>query len=369
MTPNLRIPIAVMASALLLGCFGSGCHRATTDAVSAGDSEKYVLPDSIYHTLAFDTVGMCPVVNTVTLTGVVDFNQDNMVKIYPLVSGTVTDVKVMLGDYVEKGQVLAEVNSMEMAGYSSNLITAQSNLAVAKKTLEATIEMYHSGLASAKDSITAAAAYQQAVAELTRIRTVLAINGGGTTGMDVIKSPISGFIVEKFLNNNTVIRPDNSNNLFTISDLKDVWVIANVYESNIADIHMQDSVDITTLAYPGKIFRGKVDKMMNVLDPTNKVMKVRIVLSNPGYLLKPEMFASVNVRNPENRQMICVPQQAVIFDNSQYYVLVYHSNRDIQITPVQVQMSGNNYYITGGLKVGDRLICSQTLLIYQALNT
>ncbi|HUX84634.1 MAG TPA: efflux RND transporter periplasmic adaptor subunit [Chitinophagaceae bacterium] len=370
MRPNPKTCLAPWAIAVLAAMAWPGCHQSATDSMAGQDTAQYILPDSLFRTLTIDTVGLCPVVHTVTLTGQVDFNEDKVVKIYPLVSGTVSDVEVMLGDYVTKGEVMAKVNSSEMAGYSSNLISAQTNLAVAKKNLEATLDMYHGGLASSRDSLSAVATYDQALAELRRIQSVLAINGGGDSATDVIRAPISGFIVEKFLTNNTVIRPDFSTNLFTISDLKEVWVIANVYESNIADIHLGDSVHITTLAYPGKDFPGKVNKIMNVLDPTNKVMKVRIVISNPGYLLKPEMFASVKVSNPEHRELLCVPQQAVVFDNSQYYVLVYHSNRDIRITPVKVETgSGERYYITSGLKQGDRVICSQTILIYQALNT
>ena len=119
-----------------------------------------------------------------------------------------------------------------------------------------------------------------------------------------------------------MIRSDNATGLFTISDLKNVWVMANVYESNISFVKMGDSVNITTLSYPGKIFRGKIDKIMNVLDPSNKVMKLRIVLRNPDYLLKPEMFASVVVNTTENKKMLSIPARTLIFDHSQYYVLV-----------------------------------------------
>src|SRR5664279_6595542 len=115
------------------------------------------------------------------------------------------------------------------------------------------------------------------------------------SGEYIVRSPIDGFVVERQVNNNMMIRSDNATALFTISDLKNVWVMANVYESNITAVRMGDSVNITTLSYPGKIFRGKIDRIMNVLDPSNKVMKLRIVLGNPGYLLKPEMFASVVV--------------------------------------------------------------------------
>lgn len=93
------------------------------------------------------------------------------------------------------------------------------------------------------------------------------------------------------------IRADNSNDLFTVSNLNDVWVLANVYESNISKVHLGDNVEVTTLSYPGRVFHGKIDKILNVLDPTNKVMKIRVVLPNPDYALKPEMFTSVNVQS------------------------------------------------------------------------
>jgi cobalt-zinc-cadmium efflux system membrane fusion protein len=199
---------------------------------------------------------------------------------------------------------------------------------------------------------------------------VLKLNGGSTEGDYRIKAPISGFVVEKLVNNNSTIRSDNNSSLFTISDLKNVWVWANVYESNISAIRVGDNVDVTTLSYPGKIFKGKVDKVMNVLDPTNKVMKVRVVLDNSDYALKPQMFASVTVTNPENKQSICISSHALIFDHSQYYVLVYHGNNDVRITPVKVISAiGDKTYIAEGVQEGDRVIASQTLLIYDALNS
>jgi len=101
-------------------------------------------------------------------------------------------------------------------------------------------------------------------------------------------------------------------------------------------IHQGENVNVTTLAYPGKIFKGKIDKVMNVLDPTSKVMKVRVILPNPDYALKPEMYASITVSDKENKQCLNVPSQALIFDHSQYYVLVFNSKSDVKITPVQI---------------------------------
>ena len=355
---------------LLLIC-GTVCMQSCQTTEKKPEAEKgYTIPDTVMQALKVDTVTISPLVTAITLTGKVGTNDDNVVPVFSLVSGIVTDIKVNLGDYVQAGQVLAQVSSQEMAQYSSDLLNAETNLNIAQKNLDKTIDMYHSGLASLTDSLSASVALQQAKAELSRVHRVLSINGGNTQGSFVVKAPISGFIVQKGATNNMTIRGDNSTSLFTISDLKNVWIQANVYESNISLIHQGESVDVTTLAYPGKIYKGRVDKIMNVLDPTSKVMKVRVVLPNPDYTLKPEMYASITVNDQENRQCLSVPTSAVIFDNSQYYVLVYHSKSDVKITPVKwISANGNKTFISGGVSEGEKIIASQAILIYNALNS
>lgn len=334
------------------------------------DDRKYVLPDSLLKTLHLDTVKMRPNVDAVTLTGVVDFNQDNMVHIYPLVSGNLQGIKVMLGDYVHAGDVLGTIRSTDVAGMSSSLVNAQSSLSVAKRSLDAAKSMFQSGLNSQTDVVSAESNYKQAQAELSRVRQVMQINGAGGSGVNsVIKAPISGFVVEKNVTNNTYIRSDNGNPMFTISDLKNVWVMANVYESSITKVRKGDRAEVTTLSYPDRVFNGTVSEIMNVLDPQSKVMKVKIALPNTDYALKPQMFTTVNVIQNEGGQSLAVPSTALIFSNSQYYVLIYKSNSDIRITPVTISGTTANYtYIKSGLQQGDVLIASQALMIFQELN-
>jgi cobalt-zinc-cadmium efflux system membrane fusion protein len=345
-----------------------GCN-SEADKKTA-EKQQYVIPDSLFKTLEIDTVKNCQVIDAITLTGKVAFNDDNVVKIYPMVSGNIQGIKVMLGDYVHQGDILATIRSSEMAGLSSDLTNAETNLRVAKKNLDATQDMTNSGLSSQKDLLSAQAGYAQAKSELARVNEVLKINGGNTQGSYIIRAPINGFVVEKLVTNSMLIRADNSTNLFTISDLKTVWVMANVYESNIGDVHLNDNVDITTLSYPGKVFSGKVDKILNILDPTNKVMKVRIVLPNNDYALKPEMFTNVTVTSRENKHTLCIPSTALVFDHSQYYALVYKSAADVRIVPVEVvnTVDGKSY-ISSGLTEGDIIIGSQVILIYDALNS
>lgn len=333
------------------------------------DRAKYVIPDSTLKNIKIDTVRRCQLVDAITLTGSVDFNQDNQVNIYPLVSGVVQDIKVQLGDYVQKGQILGVVRSSEMANYSSSLTTAEANLSVAKKNLEAQKDLYASGLASQLDVTTAQSNYDQAVAQLSLAKRILKINGDNTEGNFFIKAPISGFIVQKNVTNNTSIRTDNGTNLFTISDLKDVWVQANVYESNIGKIHLGDPVEITTVSYPDKVFKGKVSKILNVLDPASKVVKVRVVVSNEDYALKPQMFARVVAINQQNSDAICIPASALVFDHSQYYVLKYNGKGSADITPVTVLSKlGDRVYLADGISEGDKVIASEAILIYDALN-
>ncbi len=330
---------------------------------------KYVIADSLLKTLQIDSVMSCPLVNSLRLTGKVSFNEEKVNRIFPMLSGVITDVNVQLGDYVTKGEKLGIIRSGEMAGYGSDLVTSNTNLLIAKKNMDAAEDMYKSDLMSEKDFITAQQMYKQAQAQLTRSSEVLQINGGNTQGRFIVRAPISGFIVDKQVNSNMAIRNDNSSSLFTISDLKNVWVIANVYESNITQVRVGDDAEVTTLSYPGRVFKGKVDEILNVLDPTNKVMKIRIVMPNEDYALKPEMFASVNVINQKNSDALCIPSSALIFDQSQYFVLVYKSASDVRIAPVQIiSTNADKSYITGDVKEGDRVIASNAILIYEAMN-
>jgi cobalt-zinc-cadmium efflux system membrane fusion protein len=355
---------------LLVFLFGitfiAGCKSQQT---SVAETPQFSISDSLLKTLEIDTVQQCQMVNAITLTGKISFDEDKVAKIFPMVSGNITGVTAQLGDQVTKGQVLGIINSGEMAGYGTDLANAKSNLLMAKKNLDVSQDMFKSGLIAQKDLLTATEMYDQAQAQLKRDSQVININGGNTNGEFVVKAPISGFLVEKQVNNNMSIRPDNNNDLFTISDLKDVWVIANVYESNISQVHVGDSVEVTTLSYPGKIFSGKIDKVLNVLDPTNKVMKIKVILPNPGYLLKPEMFASVTVIHKENYESLCVPSQSLIFDQSRYFILVLKSPKDIKTISVQLMNShAGKSYVQGNLQEGDKVIATNAVLIYNQLN-
>ncbi|NWJ50264.1 MAG: efflux RND transporter periplasmic adaptor subunit [Bacteroidetes bacterium] len=331
-------------------------------------STKFCIPDNLMHQITIDTVAIKPVVQEFNLVGKVTFDQDKVVKLYPMVSGNVMDVKVALGDYVKKGEVLAVVRSTEIAGVENDIVSARANLAVSEKNLAANEDMFKSGLISAKENVAAVKETEKARSELKRATTVLSIYGGSHANY-IVKSPISGFIVEKFVNPNMQIRPDNTSNLFTISDLKRVWILANVYESDIANIKVGEKVKITTISYPDRQFEGQIDKIYNVLDPDNKTMKVRIQLDNKENLLKPEMFAKVVASQIKDTAMLAVPVKCIVFDRNKHWVIIYHDKCNVQTREVDITRTTSKYaYIRSGVKPGEKVISNMQLLIYNALD-
>lgn len=332
------------------------------------DPAQFCIPDSLMNQIRFDTVSVKPVFNELSLIGKITFNQEKVVRIYPLVSGNVAEVRVSLGSYVNKGQVLAVIRSSEMATAENDLILAHSNVAIAEKNYAAAEDMNKSGIISDKEYTTFQKELEKAKSELNRASTVLSIYGDGNKDY-IVTSPISGYIVEKFVNANMQIRSDNGTNLFTISDLTKVWALANVYESDIAEISENEQVDIATISYPDKIFKGKIDKIYNVLDPDTKTMKVQIQLENKDYLLKPEMFISAVAHHKTDKVMLSIPAGSVIFDRNQYWVLVYKDKCNVKAQKVDIVSSNSvNSYVRSGVAPGDKVITNRQLLIYNAMN-
>lgn len=332
--------------------------------------QGYIVPDSLFKTLVVDTVKTSNISDATKFNGVVDFNTDKVVNVFPLITGNVQQIKVMPGDYVRRGQVLGVVKSAEVANYNSALVTANATVRLTTRQLAQQKDLFSSGLASQVDIASAEVAYEQAVATKIAASKILSINGDNHNGEYQIKSPIEGFVVQKNVTNGMAIRSDNGTGLFTISDLQDVWIQANVYEENIGKVHEGDEAEVTTISYPDRVFKGKVNKLLNILDPTTKVMKMRVVLNNPGYVLKPQMFATVTINNRENKRATAIASSDLIFDHSQYYVVVVKGKKDIQIRSVEIiSINGKTAYIKSGVIPGDRLIGSQALLIYGSLNS
>jgi membrane fusion protein, heavy metal efflux system len=333
--------------------------------------KKYALSDSMAALITIDSVKNCNIADELSLSGQVSFNENNMVKIFPRSSGQVIDSRVSLGDKVSKGQVLAIVRSADVAGNYSDLNSASADLSIAKRQMENAESLYKNGISSEKEYTEAKQNYEKALAGKQKVQSVININGGGRTnanGEYTITAPIDGYVVEKKTTTGAFIRPDMGDNLFTISDLKNVWIYANVYETDIAKVKAGYSVRVVPAAYPDKSFEGKIDKIGQVLDPQSKAMKVRVILENKDMLLKPDMFAKVIVSSEEGTSALCIPTAALIDQDGKEYVVVYKSNSDMSIQEVNILKTVNDRtYLVGGLPVGTKVITKYQNLIFNQL--
>lgn len=333
--------------------------------------EEPLISDSAMSLIRIDTAKTRNVDDELKLSGEVSFDENKVVKVFPFSSGQVLSVNVSVGDYVKAGQILATIKSADVAGNYADLSGAGNDVSISKRNMDNTESLYKNGIASEKEYLEAKENYNKAVSAAQKIREQIQINGGGRTsanGTYIVTAPRAGYVVEKQINPGNFIRNDNSSDLFTIGDVSDVWIWANVYETDLAKVKPGYRAEVTTLAYPDSIFVGKVDEINKMLDPETKVMKVKIVLPNDKGLLNPEMFANISISNTESKKMVSVPASAIVNDSQKNYVVVFRNNNDVSIREVSILKTLNNYaYISGGLNDGERVITQNQLLIYKKL--
>ena len=344
--------------------FSCGGHQEDTT-----QTHGFSLTDTMMTRIAIDTVKQTRVEGTIMLNAKIAAEEDKHVDIFPLVGGNVTAVNFESGDYVKKGDVLAVIHSGEVADMERQLIEAQGDVEQAKKNLQVQQDLYNAKLSSERDLLSAQKDLQKMQANLTRTEELFKIYNVNKKSDYLVTAPISGFITDKRISRDMLLRSDNAQSIFTLAQIDEVWVIANVYESDISRVAEGMDAEIRTLSYPDKLFKGKVDKIFNVLDPQTKTLRIRINLPNPGFLLKPEMVATVTLFFKEDQFYPSIPSASVIFDKSKNYVMVFHDRSHVETREITVYKSTDDHtYISSGLKIGERIISKNQLFIYDELN-
>ena len=364
----MKSPV-ILTVAFFSAMIGVSCN--SKKAEPAGPPQKLCISDSMAKVIQIDSAAMGNIDDELKLSGEVSFSDSRVVKVFPFSSGKVIEVKVSLGDKVTRGQVLAIIKSADVAGNYSDLSTASNDVAIAKKQMDNEEALFNNGIASEREYIEAREMYQKAVTNAAKVREQININGGGHTsanGTYIVTAPMSGYVVEKKISEGGFIRSDNGDNMFTIGDISEVWVWANVYESDIAKVKEGYNANVTTLAYPDKVFNGVVDKVNQVLDPETKVMKIRVKLKNESQELKPEMFANIMILNREGKQAIAIPFAALIAENGKNYVVIYKDKCDLKVQEVEILKTvGDKTYLRSGLAPGDKIISQNQILLFRAL--
>jgi cobalt-zinc-cadmium efflux system membrane fusion protein len=343
----------------------AGCKHKVEEAPAA----PFELTDAMMARSEFTAAHVEEAKNELRLFGKIAADNARQAQVYPVVSGNVLQINVELGDLVKQGQVLASVRSSEVADFQRQLLDAKSDAALAEKNLQVAKELYAGKLNSERDVTAATKELEKSRAELDRINEVYNIYNLKPGSIYNITAPISGFVVSKNINKNEQLRSDKSDVIFSIAQIDEVWTLANVNESDISKVAVGYDASVKTISYPDKLFKGKIDKIFNAIDPDTKAMKVLVRIPNPDLALKPEMNAMITISYSENKKMIAIPSSAVIFDKSKNWVMVFKDRGHIETRLVEVyNQLGDVTYISAGLVEGEKVISKNGLMIYDALN-
>lgn len=342
-----------------------GCHPAKH---IPQEGTTFTLSDTMVSKIFPITVIKQPFIDGIHLNGTIEPNPDRVVSFMSLVSGIVSDVRFSVGDKVEKGQILAELESTELGNLQSELKNIKSKIQVAERQLQSIKSMYDDGISSQKDLMEAQSNLDVLITDREKVQSFLQLFSASTVkNVFLIKAPLSGVITSKSISAGSRIAADEQS-LFTISDLSEVWALINVYTNTIKDIHEGMEIEIDALFYPGEVFKGTITSISQVYDEQAKVLKARVVLPNIDMKLKPGMMIEAIAFNKVNTEKLCIPSDAIVFDDNQSFVVVYRSQTDIEIRKIETlsQYSGTTF-IAHGLQEGEKVITRNQLLVYEEI--
>ena len=185
----------------------------------------------------------------------------------------------------------------------------------------------------------------------------------GVRALVPVRSPISGIVMERNLTQGQFVQGD-STPLITVADLSTVWVLVDVFEQDIHLVHPGQRVQVTATAYPDRHFTAQVDRISDRVDPDSRTLKVRLLVSNPGLLLKPEMFITASVTVSETTPGVTVPSTALFTEGDRSYAFVAVGERRFVRREVHATPAGEGRMrVTSGLSPGDPVVSDGTLLL------
>jgi cobalt-zinc-cadmium efflux system membrane fusion protein len=308
-------------------------------------------------------------------SGRITFDDLRVAHVFSPVSGRVTKILAQPGQKLKKGAPLAVIESPEVGQAFSDLAKAQADLDMAERDYQRQKELYEAHATSQKDFEAARGLYEKAQAELTRCKKKTELFGGGGNGVTQeleVRASIDGEVIVRNINLGTEVVGTYSGGtaveLFTIGNLDSVWVLADLYEMDLGKVKQGAAATATVIAQPGKTFAGQVDWIAGAIDPTTRVARARITLDNKEHLLKPEMFATVNIVTDAQRAL-SLPRTALFRLHDDYVAFVVakrSADGKLEIVRKNVGVEdsgGDTLTITRGLTDGDSVVVSGGILL------
>lgn len=329
--------------------------------------------------LKIETVGESPSTEATSqmTTGIVQANTYKETPVVSLVGGIVRSVNGELGQNLKRGQQVAVVFSNELADTQSKYLTALAALDEHHHHHMRTEKLVEIGAASRQDLEMANSALREAESNVANLKQKLLLLGLSTDRVNALKStsqvssevtvpsPSTGTITSRSVNPGEAIEANKE--LMRITDLSSIWVVGQVYEKDLAQIHVGSGANITSETYPNRTFRGRVSYVDPKIDQATRTAQVRIELANPGQMFKIGMYVNVGFATlgAAEKTMPTLPKDAVQTIGNQQSVFVATEKPDeFILRPVRVGLESNGFYpVMEGLNVGDRIVTQGSFLL------
>jgi cobalt-zinc-cadmium efflux system membrane fusion protein len=300
-------------------------------------------------------------VSQLRVTGTVAPDISRTVPVVSLASGRVVEIAARLGDTVQKGQLLLRVQSSDIAGAFSDYQKAVADETLARSQGERAKDLFAKGAISQNDFQVAQDAAAKAEVEVKTATEKLQVLGSTDlnkpSGIVEVRAPISGVITDQQITNAAGIQGLSSPNPMTISDLTHVWILCDVFENDLAIVHVGEKADVRLNAYPDKNFSGVISNVGPILDPNLRTSKVRIELRNPG-MMRVGMFVTATFHGQKRVTSAAVPATAVLHLHDRDWV--YVPTKDKKFRRVEVKggemLPGGLQDIVSGIAPGERVV-------------
>ena len=362
-----KLPVWVLAGAA--GLLSTACGEKSADPnasappVAKVEREQDVNLLQVAHPeqFALATATAYFAAPTLNVTGTVSPDVSRTVPVISLAAGRVVEIRARLGDTVEKGQVLLRVQSPDIASAFSDYRKAVADEALASKQFERARDLYDKGAISLNDLQVAQSAEEKAKVDvettLEHLR-VLGVDKDHPSGVVDIKAPVSGVITDQQATNAAGVQGLSGSNPFTISDLSSVWVLCDVYENDLRNVHLGETADIRLNAYPDKKYNGKISNIGPVLDPSVRTVKVRIQVENPGRLMRIGMFVTATFQAQTKVEYALVPASAILHLHDRDWIYVPAGDKSFRRVEVRAgsTLPDKMQEIREGMKAGQQVV-------------
>jgi len=314
--------------------------------------------------------------DTILTSGKVTFDDLKVSHVYSPVTGRVTNIAAQLGQHVKKGDPLATIDSPDIGAVSADLGKAQAEMIAAEHDYKRQKELFESHATSQKDLEVSEDNWRKARAELERAKQkayLLQGGGGNVTQGYTLKAALEGDVIARNISPGVEVQGQYGGGtaveLFTIGELDKVWILADIFEMDLARVKVGAKVVVKIVTYPGKTFEGKVDYVAGMLDPVTRTARVRCIFENPDKLLKPEMYATVQI-SVDERKALAIPRSALLRlgDSTVVFVeLGESSDKRIRYErrPVTIDETEGSPWlpVTHGLDRGNKIVVSGAVLL------